>query len=78
MFEDAAEEPAVDPLHELVDVLNEARANGLAQSDIDFLCRLVTSGKPDVLARQMNVTPRTVRNHREAILHRVRNAVAIA
>ena len=78
MFDESTAEQSVDPLHELVEVLNDARNNGLAQSDIDFLCRLVTSGKPEVLAREMNVTARTVRNHREAILHRVRNAVAVA
>jgi hypothetical protein len=76
MFEDHIKEQHQDPLHELVEVLIEARTHGVAESDIDFLCRLVTHGRPEVMAVEMNVTARTVRNHREAILHRVRQAVA--
>lgn len=76
MFEERPADQRQDPLHELVEVLIDARAAGLAESDIDFLCQLVTHGRPEVLAVQMNVTARTVRNRREAVLHRVRQTVA--
>ncbi len=71
----SAIEPALDPLHELVDVLREARAHGIDEADIDLLAEIVTLGRPEEVAAQRNVTPRTIRNHRNAIVHRLRNIV---
>lgn len=68
-------EPALDPLHELVAVLNEALAQGIDQADIDLLAQIVTLGRPEEVAVVLNVTARTVRNHRNAIVHRLRNIV---
>ncbi|CAB4886796.1 unannotated protein [freshwater metagenome] len=68
-------EPVIGALEELVAVLHEARRLGLAQADIDLLAQIVTMGRPEEVALVLEVTPRTVRNHRDAIVHRLRNIV---
>jgi hypothetical protein len=67
-----------DPLQELVELLDEARRNGMSQQDIDFICQIVTFDQPDRVAAILEVTPRTVRNHRDAIVHRLRHIAAVA
>ncbi len=67
-----------DPLHELVDLLDEARRSGMSQNDIDLICQIVTLDQPDRVAAILDVTPRTVRNHRDAIVHRLRHIAAVA
>lgn len=68
-----------EPLDELVGVLREARdAKGISQADIDLICQLVNHGRPEHLAAILDVTPRTVRNHRDAVVHRLRSHVASA
>ncbi|MCU1392702.1 MAG: hypothetical protein JWM34_1130 [Ilumatobacteraceae bacterium] len=65
------------PMAELLDVLAEARRQGaLSTTDLRLLGQLIELGRPEHLAAVMDVTPRTIRNHRDAILHRVR-AVAL-
>lgn len=77
MTESASEQP-VEALDELVGILNEARSQGVEQADIDLICQIVSMGRPEDVALLLNVTPRTVRNHRNAIVHRLRNVVAEA
>jgi FixJ family two-component response regulator len=77
MTESASEQP-VEALDELVGILNEARSQGVDQADIDLICQIVSMGRPEDVALLLNVTPRTVRNHRNAIVHRLRNVVAEA
>ena len=68
-----------EPLDELVGLLREARATkGISQADIDLICQLLNHGRPEHLAAILDVTPRTVRNHRDAVVHRLRNLVATA
>lgn len=71
----SAAEPALDPLHELVDLLREAQAHGIEQADIDLLTQIVALGRPEEVAAERNVTARTIRNHRNAVVHRLRNIV---
>jgi DNA-binding CsgD family transcriptional regulator len=66
-----------EPLDELVDLLNEARRGGLSQTDVDLICQIVTHNRTDLIADQLQVSSRTVRNHRDAIVHRLRT-VALA
>jgi DNA-directed RNA polymerase specialized sigma24 family protein len=76
---DTAEIVAVDPLHELVDLLREAREVGaVSDGDVDFICQLVNHRRPEQLAATLDVTPRTVRNHRDAVVHRLRGAALAA
>jgi hypothetical protein len=65
-------------IDEFVTVLRDARRAGVPADDLDLLRQLVRVGSPGVVAEQRNVTPRTVRNHRDRAVGRVRAALAIA
>jgi hypothetical protein len=76
---DAPSLPAVEPLHELVDLLRDAQQIGaVSDGDVTFICELVNHRRPEHLAAKKEVTPRTIRNHRDAIVHRLRNAALTA
>ena len=64
-------------LDEFVTVLRDARRAGVPSYDLDLLRQLVRVGSPSVVAKQRNVTPRTVRNHRDRAVHHVRAALAV-
>lgn len=65
-------------LDEFVTVLREAQRAGVPAVDLDLLRQLVRVGSPGVVAEQRNVTPRTIRNHRDRAIEHVRSALAIA
>ncbi len=65
-------------LDEFVTVLREADRAGVPSGDLDLLRQLVRVGSPGLVARQRNVTPRTVRNHRDRAVDHVRTALAVA
>jgi hypothetical protein len=67
-----------EPLDELVELLNQARHAGMTQGDIDLICQIVTMYRPTEVARVLQVSSRTVRNHRDAIVHRLREVAAVA
>lgn len=85
-FGDTSREPAdfdrlraVDrqhPLDEFVDVLDDARVAGVPARDLDVLRQLVRCETPRGVAELWDVTPRTVRNHRDRAVLAVREAVA--
>lgn len=76
---DTPNPPAVEPLHELVDLLRDAKQLGaVSYRDVTFICELVNHRRPEHLAAKKEVTPRTIRNHRDAIEHRLRIAVLTA
>ena len=65
-------------LDEFVTVLREAQLAGVATADLDLLRQLVRVGSPGIVAKERNVTPRTVRNHRDRAVDHVRTALAVA
>ena len=70
---------ATEPLDELVDLLRvAATVPGIASSDLEFMCQLVNHGRTEGLAATLDVTARTVRNRRDAVVHRLRTLVACA
>jgi hypothetical protein len=71
-----SDEPAT-ALDEFVTMLREAQRAGVPASDLDLLRQLVRAGSPGVVARQRNVTPRTIRNHRDQAIDHVRTALAV-
>ncbi|MEO6122427.1 MAG: hypothetical protein ABIR32_01860 [Ilumatobacteraceae bacterium] len=78
-FGDPAEMVAIEPLDELVGLLHEAVGTaGMGPTDVEFICQLINHGKPEHLAVALDVSPRTVRNHRDAVVHRLRTMVACA
>ena len=66
------------PAEELANVVNEAQAAGVPTYDLDLLRHLVRAESPSRTARERNVTPRTIRNHRDRAIGKVRQALAIA
>ena len=78
-IDEPIDEIVVEPLHELVRLLKTARDEGsVSDEDVEFICQLVNHRRPENLAAVLEVTPRTVRNHRDAIVHRLRNAALVA
>ena len=68
----------IEPIDELVALLNDARAKGMSQSDVDLICEIVTLDRPAKVARVRHVSTRTVRNHRDVVVHRLRHLSAVA
>ncbi|HUS43148.1 MAG TPA: hypothetical protein VMY16_10810 [Ilumatobacteraceae bacterium] len=65
-------------LDEFVTMLREAGRAGVAATDLDLLRHLVRVGSPGIVAEERNVTPRTIRNHRDRAVDHVRTALAVA
>ena len=65
-------------LDEFVIVLREAQGAGVPAADLDLLRQLVRVGSPGIVAQQRNVTPRTIRNHRDRAIDHVRSALVVA
>jgi hypothetical protein len=63
-------------LVELAEVVRLARASGVAEADLEFVALLAQSPTTSVAANRLRVTERTVRNRRDAVVHRLRAAVA--
>ena len=66
------------PFDEFVSMIDEAERAGVPSYDIDLLCHLVRAGSPGVVAKERNVTPRTIRNQRGRAVDHVRTALAVA
>lgn len=64
-------------LDEFVTLLRDARRAGVSAGDLDLLRQLVRVGSPGLVAQQRNVTPRTIRNHRDRAIDHVRTALAV-
>jgi hypothetical protein len=76
---DTDDRPTTEPLDELVGLLRDARGvPGIFEGDIAFICQLINHGRPENLAITLDVTARTIRNRRDAVVHRLRALVACA
>ena len=75
---DGEQEIDIEPLDELVDLLHDARARGMSQGDLDLICQIVSLNRPANVAAVRQVTARTVRNRRDAIVHRLRDIAKAA
>jgi DNA-binding CsgD family transcriptional regulator len=73
----AADELPRSSADELADLLELADAAGLDPGDLELARRLGRGDSTADLARELNVTDRTIRNHRAALTQRLR-AVALA
>ncbi|MGB0113356.1 MAG: hypothetical protein WBP59_09075 [Ilumatobacteraceae bacterium] len=74
----ATAETPITALEELADIVRVARQAGVPTRDLDLVRHLVREGSLDVVARQRNVTPRTIRNHRDRAVANIRDALASA
>jgi hypothetical protein len=68
----------LDPMVELAEVVRIARQSGVAEADLEFVALLAQSPTARVAAERLQVTERTVRNHRDAVVHRLRAALLAA
>ena len=65
-------------LEELAAVVGDAQAAGVPTYDIDLIRHHVRANSPGAVARERNVSSRTVRNHRARAISNVRKALSIA
>ena len=70
----AAEASADEPLFELLEVI--AQADALPEADRRLLVLLAGGSTQAEVAQLFDVSERTVRNHRDAMVHRLRSLVA--
>lgn len=68
---------ADSPCEELAELLGAAREAGIDDEDLAFVRRLLELGSPGLMAEELDVTPRTIRNRRDRITYRLRR-VALA
>lgn len=72
---DAADERS-HPFLELADVVRAARRAGVDEHHLELIGDLVRTGSPSITAAERQVTPRTVRNHRDRAVAGIRAVVA--
>jgi hypothetical protein len=63
---------------ELAGVLADARAAGVVATDLEFVRHLLRTGSPGQVARDLHVTTRTIRNRRDRVTLRLREAALVA
>jgi hypothetical protein len=68
----------VSACEELAGVLADARAAGVPSADLDLVRQLLRTGSPGQVARDLDVTTRTIRNRRERVTIRLRQAALAA
>jgi DNA-directed RNA polymerase specialized sigma24 family protein len=68
-------EAADDPLLELAELVRQARTAGMSDDDLEFVRTYLQQTTTLQLARDLDVTPRTVRNRRDAVVARLRELV---
>jgi hypothetical protein len=72
------DERRVSPCEELAGVLADARAAGIPNTDLELVQRLLRTGSPGQVARDLQVTTRTIRNRRDRVTLRLRQAALAA
>lgn len=75
-FDELVDEPRPDPTVELAALVNES-AGSLDDGDRHLLARLVDGRRTVEIARELEVTPRTIRNRRDRLTDKLRE-VAVA
>jgi hypothetical protein len=75
-FIEMTAEPAPSGIEELAAVVREARTAGVPDHDLELIRELARAESPRLVAADRRVTPRTVRNHRDRAVARVRLAIA--
>lgn len=68
----------IEPMLELADIIAEARLHTLTDHDLELLTLLANGTSPAEAARQLHISERTLRYHREAAVGRLRDAVLAA
>ena len=76
VLDETPAEVAISSFEELATVVTEGRRAGMSTTDLDLVRDLVRVGSPGVLAGQRNVTPRTIRNHRDRVTAQLRRLAA--
>lgn len=74
------EEPdrrTITPLEELAELVREARQRGLPAGDVDLVRALMQTESTTAVAAARRVTARTVRNHRERAVYRIRRRTEV-
>lgn len=75
-FHELPDEPDPTAFEELAAIVGEARRRGLDAADVQLIKELVRVESPSRLAAERQVTPRTIRNHRDRAVHSLRRLAA--
>jgi DNA-directed RNA polymerase specialized sigma24 family protein len=70
------DERKVSACEELARVLADARAAGVPADDLELVRHLLRTGSPGQVARDLQVSARTIRNRRDRVTLRLREALA--
>ena len=70
------DERRVSACEELARVLADARAAGVPADDLELVRHLLRTGSTGQVARDLQVSARTIRNRRERVTIRLREALA--
>jgi hypothetical protein len=80
-FEEAASSVPDSPLDQfrtLVDLLQRARGQGMTDADLSLVTTLLNTSSVKEAAAELNVTDRTVRNRRQAVVRQLRALADVA
>jgi hypothetical protein len=72
------DERRLSACEELAGVLADARAAGVPNTDLELVRHLLRTGSPGQVARDLEVTTRTIRNRRDRVTLRLRQAALAA
>jgi len=68
----------IEPILELADIIAEARSHSLTDHDLELLTLLANGASSAEAAKQLQISERTLRYHRDAAVGRLREAVLAA
>ncbi|CAN5442081.1 hypothetical protein BH10ACT2_BH10ACT2_21340 [soil metagenome] len=68
----------IEPILELADIIAEARTHTLTDHDLELLTLLANGASSAEAAKQLHISERTLRYHRDAAVGRLRDAVLAA
>lgn len=80
-FEEAAADVPDSPMEQLrilVDLLQRARAGGMSDADLTVVTTLLNTSSVKEAAAELDVTDRTVRNRRQAVVRQLRALAEVA
>lgn len=74
----AAHESAIEPLATIVELLGRARTAGMSEADVTLVTTLLNTATVKQAAAALNVTDRTIRNRRQAVVRQLQALETVA
>ena len=74
----SASEPAIEPLATIIELLGRARLAGMSEADVTLVTTLLNTSTVKQAAAVLNVTDRTIRNRRQAVVRQLQALATVA